>query len=115
MSSPAEIISVICAPLYADANRDAVISMAETMVSRAYFGVYGDQAVALRASHMYTLSKRSLGESGSVSSKAEGKLSLSFNSGNMGSDDLAQTHYGVQLKSLMNMAGPAFSVNEGVF
>lgn len=115
MSSPAEKIKILCPPLYADTERDEYISMAESLTGRAYFGVHGDQAVALRACHLYTLSKRSQGAGGTVASMAEGKLSMSFNSGNMGGDDLSQTHFGIQLKSLGRMVGPAISVNEGIF
>lgn len=113
--STANKIKILCPALYSDTDRDEYIAMAEELTGRAYFGVYGDQAVALRASHLYALSKRTLGESGSISSKTEGKLSLSFSSSGMGGDDLSQTNYGMQLKALIQSVGPAISVNEGVF
>lgn len=115
MSSPADRIKLICPGLYTDVYRDEYITMAEGLISRAYFGVYGDQAVALRASHLYVLSKRTLGESGSISSKTEGKLSVAFGSSGMGEGDLSQSNYGIQLNALIQSMGPIVSVNEGVF
>jgi hypothetical protein len=110
--SPIQIVTAICPNLSASPSCDVFIEMAETELDRCFFGTLWARAVALKASHMFVLSQRSLGESGSVSSKSEGHLSLSFSS-NVGSDDLDQTSYGKELQSLIAKSGASVSVVGG--
>lgn len=99
-----QIISTICKGLMADAALDNYIQMATEQTSSTYFGVNRNRAIALRAAHMWTLDKnsnRTNGEAGAIQTKTEGRLSLSFAVSSNSEDDLSQTHYGRQLKSLM--------------
>ena len=99
-----QIISAICSGLAADSTLDSYIEMAMEQTSTTFFGANRNRAIALRAAHMWTLdrnSNRTNGEAGAIQSKTEGKLSLSFAVSSNNDDDLSQTHYGRQLKSLL--------------
>lgn len=66
------------------------------------------QAVALRAAHTMTLALdplRAGGSGGQIQQKREGDLSISFGGGSSSSrplEDLEQTSFGIQLKSLVS-------------
>ena len=59
---------------------------------------YRDRVVVLLAAHMLEMGDRA-GASGSVASRSEGGLSISFNSGNS-SGLLADTSYGLEVQRL---------------
>lgn len=108
-----QIIEIQCPDLYTDPNLNKWISLAQERTNRCFFGKNYNQAVALRACHMYTLSLRIGGASGVISSKKEGDLSVSYaqnSSDTDGYDDLLLTHYGKQLKSLMKATSMGVSV-----
>jgi hypothetical protein len=123
MASASAIFDTI-APQYAsDSNKASFIVLARDRTSLEFFGDNYEQAVALRAAHMMTLTNsRSSGgtgssESGSVASKREGDLAISFaqGAGEIGikSSDLSQTHYGVQLMGLIKGSGAFIGVTGG--
>lgn len=102
--SASTVLSVI-APQYNDVdNRAEFLILAENQTSPCWYGKNTDQAVALLAAHMIALNSSSLrqnGETGAISSKKEGDLSIGFAAGaGQGINDLDQTHYGKQLKRL---------------
>jgi len=112
MLTPSQIVQAICPPLYASPIRDTFLELASEDLSSGYFGTNYNKAVALKASHIFTLAQRTLGEAGTVASKGEGGLSMSFQNARMASnnDDLDQTHYGKQLRNLARQQSPSASV-----
>ena len=113
--TPTQIITAICPALAADANVSIYLQMAEEETSGSFFGNSRSRAVALKAAHMYVLSRRSLGEGGSVASKSEGRLSISFSNSGSDSEDLGQTGYGKQLLGLIESGETAISVTDAGF
>jgi hypothetical protein len=98
--TPDQIIAVICPGLASDPGLQMYIDMAADVTDQGFYGVTWSKAVALRASHEWTLDHtRSQGESGAVSQKSEGQLSLSYAVGD-DQDDLSQTQYGRRLLAL---------------
>lgn len=105
-STPSQILSVIAPQFDALPGRDVYLEMAEQRTSKTAFGEKYAQAVALRAAHDMLLdTTRKLGETGSISSKSEGQLSVGFAAvafgGNGAWADLAQTHFGARLRGLI--------------
>jgi hypothetical protein len=113
--TPAQILPAICPALAVDPNVAIFLQLAEEETSSAFFGISYSRAVALKAAHMYVLSKRSLGEGGAVTSKSEGKLSMSFSQQGGSSEDLSQTNYGKQLLGLIQSGTTAISVTDAGF
>ena len=108
----AQIIQNICPALHT-AGSTFYIELATGQTSAAYFGDQYQYAIALRASHMYSLNTRSGGDAGAVGSKSEGQLSISYQSGStMDTGDLSQTHYGKQLYSLIKRMNVSISLTE---
>ncbi len=107
-----EIVTAICPDLASSPAYDVFTKIAEQRTDRGFFGDNYTLAVALRASHMFVLSQRPNGESGMISSKSEGKLSLSFAASNSAKSgvDLTQTSFGVQLLELIENQGPGVSI-----
>ena len=106
--SSLDYILINSAALYNDANRDKFLEAAQLQTAAGFYGDSYNLAVALRACHIYTLSQRPTGDGGPVLSKSEGDLSISYGQG--GTDNLDQTHFGKQLKDIMNQQLPAASV-----
>ncbi len=99
--SAAEYLQMICPALYSDSSRDQWIAMAGEELSSCFFGSSYQKAVALYAAHQYMLANRPSGDSGIVTSKKEGGLSVSYDVPDMeGGQALELTHYGLQLKQL---------------
>ncbi len=96
------------------------IARAEGRTNRPYFSSSPsapDEAVAYRAMHMYALSPaaggRPMSEAGTIASKTEGGLSISFGqlaNSKYTNDSLDQTAYGKQLKELIRIQTPAIGV-----
>ena len=103
-STTLQIIEVKCPGLYADAGRDIYIETAEGRISRCYYRENYNFAVALQACHDYTMDQRG-GDSGTVSSKKEGDLSVSYSSISTDGSDLDQTSFGIALKRLQRQMG----------
>jgi hypothetical protein len=114
MAAVTDIISAICPKLSAASTLSIFIELATDLTSVKYFKANFNMAVALRAAHMFTLSQRNLGEGGSITNKAEGKLSMGFSASKTEmtatDNDLDQTGYGRQLKSLIAGQFPAIGV-----
>lgn len=96
------------AELSGNARVDVWLEMAELRADRAYFGDSYPLALCYLASHIGTLETRGGGdEVGSVSSKSEGGLSVSYSAGGGGTDDdLLQTTYGRMYLNLLNSKRP---------
>lgn len=96
------------AELSSNARVDVWLEMAELRVDKAYFGDTYPLALCYIASHAGTLETRGGGdEVGSVSSKSEGGLSVSYSAAGGGTDDdLMQTTYGRMYLNLLNSKRP---------
>ncbi len=101
IDTPEAVLDAIAPQFASDPQTSDFIALAELRTSQEKFGDKYNLAVALRAAHMMTLRDRKTGEGGSISSKKEGDLGISYATGNGESEDLAQTHYGRQLQRLM--------------
>lgn len=100
-----QIIEVKCPGLYADAGRDIYIEIAGNRISRCYYSENYNLAVALQACHDYAMDQRN-GDSGTISSKKEGDLSVSYSSiSTEDGSDLDQTSFGMALKRLQKQMG----------
>lgn len=96
MVTQAEIIAVY-APAYVDDPRmPAAISIAEKQVNPEH--CFYEEVVVLLAAHMLEIGDRA-GAGGTVASKSEGGLSISYNAGSS-SGLLGTTSYGMQIESL---------------
>ena len=92
------------APAYADdPDANNFIDLATLRTSQSKFGNKYNLAVALRAAHMITLRDRTGGDGGTITSKSEGSLSVSYSAPARasGDTDLMLTHFGQQLKGLI--------------
>lgn len=111
------VLSVVAPQFNSTPQRDAYLRLSENQTSRCFFGVNADLAVALRAAHMISLNTsllRANGETGAISSKKEGDLSIGFVAGaGQGIYDLDQTHYGKQLKGLRKGTNSFIGVTGG--
>lgn len=96
------------ADLSGNARVDVWLEMAELRVDKAYFGDSFPLALCYIASHIGTLETRGGGdEVGSVSSKSEGGLSVSYSAAGGGTDDdLMQTTYGRTYLNMLNQKRP---------
>lgn len=107
--SVSAVLSLVAPQYDSIANRNDYIELAEKKTNRCWYGVNGDEAVALHTAHMITLATSPLyqeGEAGAVSSKREGDLSISYAVGsNEGMDSLNLTHFGKQLLRLRKTGG----------
>lgn len=89
---------------------DVWLEIAELQADRNFFGEQYCYAISLLASHTGTLETRGGGdEVGSLSSKSEGSISISYSAGGSGNinGDLAQTIYGQKYNSLCESLRPA--------
>lgn len=87
---------------------DVWLEIAELRVDKAYFGKQYPLALSYVASHVGTLETRGGGdEVGSISSKSEGGLSVSYSAaGGSTDDDLTQTTYGRMYLNLLHAKSP---------
>ena len=119
MATASEIFDKIAAAYATNADKAFFLEMAESRVnaSNAGYGLNRPLAVALRAAHDMELAKGGAfsgsGGSGAVSSKTEGKLSVSFGQSAQVANDmtgLSATKYGQQLLELSRSSFVAFGV-----
>ena len=114
--SASSVLSVIASQYDAYPNRDEFLSLAALRVNRCLFGDKADLATALMAAHFIALSDssstvRQYGESGPVTSKKEGDLSISYGGGGTNNkDDLGLTVFGQQFQGLQTSSGLFMSV-----
>lgn len=122
MNSPLTIdqyLAAIAPALAADENKSVYIEMATERTNFQFYGEKSNQAVALMAAHLaflFTSAAGSLGAgsgsaeggtTGTITSKREGDLAVTYGSGaassaikNASDADLAQTRFGLQLLAL---------------
>ena len=106
-----DIIRIICPNLYNDADINDFIALAQLEVSSCYYGTNYQQALALYASHVYTLSQRNQGAPGSISNIKEGDLQIGYiGYSSLNASDYTQTNYGVQLLGLMKRKHASITV-----
>lgn len=91
-----------------NANANIWIEIASLQVDRIYFGETYWLALAYFAAHLGTLATRENGdEVGSISSKSEGGISISYGANSSGGDDdLLQTIFGRYFLNLRNNLRP---------
>jgi hypothetical protein len=114
-SSVDDFISALCPNLAADLNKDIYVEIAQGMLSSSYFGDKYNYAVALHASHNYTVDvSRPTGTAGLITGMTEGRTSMNFWNSIPQNDfsDLHMTTYGKRLKALMRSIGPVASVSD---
>jgi hypothetical protein len=100
MASTTDILTAMCPGAAADPALAIYTDIAGQSVSVAYWGTRYALALALQIAHIWSLSQRSEAAGGAVSGMSEGKMSISYATGSV-ADDLSQTSYGRQLKSMM--------------
>jgi hypothetical protein len=113
-----EILTAICPSLISSGLSDIYIDIATEETSQAFFGNYYNYAIALRAAHEYTIStERSDGASGLITSRAEGRLQVSYlhNMTRSSKSDLGMTAFGQKLQSLIRSMGPIASISSTEF
>lgn len=105
----ADTFLTLIAPQFASsANRAGMLEFAELNVNEDLFGVKTQQAIAFYAAHLLVLFNdplRSNGESGAITSKKEGDLSVNFGGLSGGTIDeslLATTSFGQSFLLLRN-------------
>ena len=135
MSSPKTIdqyILAIAPALAADANKDVFVEMAVERTNKCFYGIKYNQAVALLAAHIAFLlnptagsmgagsGSSEAGATGTITSKREGDLAVSYGSGavSVGNGDvtdaeLAQTRFGLMLLALRKGCKPFMGVLGG--
>jgi hypothetical protein len=109
-----ELIQALCMPLFQSSSLDIYTDLATEETSSSFFGKFYNYAIALRASHYYTIDVlRANGDSGLVTAKQEGRLQVSFlhNMKRASSSDLGMTQFGQRLQSLIHSRGPIASVS----
>lgn len=119
----AQRLSLLAPQFASHAEKDSFLAMADELVAPASScGLSADrreQAVALQAAHLMTLSYDPSyaggATGGAVTSKREGDLSLSYGSAQSASDDsdLSQTTYGRQLLELTRRSFVFIGVSGG--
>jgi hypothetical protein len=110
--TPSQILVAICPALAADAVALPIfLELSIQKTDSGFFGADYAQAVALRAAHMYTMSRPGR-EGGAVTSKTEGRLSMSFAApaGAAAGSNLALSSYGQELRGLIRLHGPGVTV-----
>ena len=127
-----QYIQAVAPALLQDPSLDVFIEMAKERTDRAFYGVKYNHAVALMAAHIaFLLGSGTLGagsgnaeggSTGSITSKREGDLSVSYgagagavsaSAGNLGDAELSQTRWGLMLISLRKGCKPFFGVCGG--
>jgi hypothetical protein len=118
--SPEEIIKTICPELSGSPSLSVYLGMAVESISRDFFGVMYNTAVAYKAAHLFmlvdggsgTASEISkIGGGAPVSSVSEGGLAVSFAQNSGDGSDLSSTKYGRLLQGLIK-GRPKMGVNQ---
>ena len=113
--SASSVLSIIAPQFDTIANRNEYINLAELRVNRCWFREKADLAVALMAAHLITLNTtRTDGDAGTITSKREGDLSVTYAvTPSNGDSSIGMTHYGLQFKELRDECGFIFGVTGG--
>jgi len=109
-----EYLYALCPALALDINKDLFVQIAIDNTSLSAFGTQYNYAVALRASHEYTLAQKDASETGLVTQKSEQRTSISFwNSISATSNStFSLTLYGKRLKALIKSKGLSASIGD---
>lgn len=101
-TTKAKVLSFMPSSLSTDARVDVWLEEAELQVDAEYFGASYALALSYFASHSGTLETRGgADEVGSLTSKSEGSISVSYSPAGSGTDDdLLQTIYGRKFLNL---------------
>jgi hypothetical protein len=127
-----QYLQAVAPTVAADPSVSVYIQMAEERTNKEFYGQKTNQAIALLAAHiafLFTAVPNSHGagsgsgeggSTGSITSKREGDLSVSFGSGavssasiGVGDADLAQTRWGLMLLALRKGCKPFMGVLNG--
>lgn len=115
MMTVEQIIQTICPDLSDSPSLSQYVQMARESLSNRFFGKLFNQAVAYKACHIFTVTKKSELTSimsvggGSVNHLQEGGISIGFNSSNS-DKELSSTQFGRMLLDLMKTR-PTMDVN----
>ena len=135
MSTPLSIdqyLSAVAPALATDENRAVYIEMATERTNKCFYGEKYNQAVALLAAHisfLLTAANGSMGagsgsgeagSTGTITSKREGDLSVTYGAGAVSASaadvtdaELSQTRYGLMLLALRKGCKPFMGVLNG--
>lgn len=95
-------VQVIAPNIYADSRIGSFVDMSIDRCSKSFFGKLWAQACAYLSCHLFTMAKRDDDETGSISSKREGNLSVTYNSVSAYSDgEFSLTTYGRNYLTLL--------------
>lgn len=124
-----QYIQAVAPALMQDPSLAVYIEMAEERTQRQFYGPKYNQAVALMAAHIaFRLGAGTMGagsgsseggSTGSISSKREGDLAVSYGSGavtsvaGLGDTDLSQSRWGLMLIALRKGCRPFMGVVAG--
>lgn len=115
MMTAEQIIQTICPELSDSPSLSQFIQIARESLSRSFFGKLYEQAIAYKACHLFTVTKKSeLNEitdvaGGSINHLQEGGITLGFNTSNS-DKELSSSKYGRMLLDLMKTK-PTMDVN----
>lgn len=127
-----EYLQAVAPTVAADASVSVYIQMAEERTNKEFYGHKTNQAIALLAAHIAFLftevpnshgagsGSTEGGSTGSITSKREGELAVSYGSGavsaasiRVSDADLAQTRWGLMLLALRKGCKPFMGVLNG--
>ena len=115
MMTAEQIISTICPELSDSPSLSQYVQIAKESLSSSFFGKLYNQAIAYKACHLFTITKKSqlndilsIG-GGSVNHLQEGGITVGFNASNSESE-LSSTKFGRMLLDLMK-SRPTMDVN----
>ena len=104
-----EILQYECPALYAlTATMNYYVASARLELSASVLGGFYERAVAYLAAHRYSLTVQTTAVgagAGRITSKTEGRLSVSFGGIDSATDDYGLTNYGLQLKGIIDKCG----------
>ena len=104
-----EILQYECPALYAlTATMNYYVASARLELSVSALGGFYERAVAYLAAHRYSLTVQTTAVgagAGRITSKTEGRLSVSFGGIDSATDDYGLTNYGLQLKGIIDKCG----------
>ena len=116
MMTAEQIIQTICPELADSPSLSNYVQMAKESLSSSFFGKLYNQAVAYKACHLFTVTKKSaLNEminsgGGSVNHLQEGGISIGFST-SMSNSELNSSKFGRMLLDLIK-SRPAMDVNK---
>jgi len=104
-----EILQYECPALYAlTATMNYYVASARLELSASALGGFYERAIAYLAAHRYSLTVQTTAVgagAGRITSKTEGRLSVSFGGIDSATDDYGLTNYGLQLKGIIDKCG----------